>query len=70
MPAPRGKDADPKEYRRYFEGRGRRLAAIGARVSGAMFAGGPLGSVAMEIREVLTDGRNARLVEALHVLLQ
>jgi adenosine deaminase len=30
MPAPPGKDADPKEYPRYFEGRGRRLAVIGA----------------------------------------
>jgi hypothetical protein len=31
MPAPSGKDADPKEYLWYFEGRGRRLAVIGAR---------------------------------------
>jgi len=30
MPAPAGKDADPKEYRRYFEDRGRRQAVIGA----------------------------------------
>src|SRR5919202_266182 len=33
MPAPAGKDADPKEYQRYFEGRGRRQAVIGARHS-------------------------------------
>jgi hypothetical protein len=38
MPAPPGKDGAPtakllvpKEYRRYFEGRERRLAVIGAR---------------------------------------
>jgi hypothetical protein len=31
MPAPAGKDADPKESLWDFEGRGRRLAVIGAR---------------------------------------
>jgi len=31
MPAPSGKDADPKESLWDFEGRGRRLAVIGAR---------------------------------------
>jgi hypothetical protein len=30
MPAPPGKDADPKESLWDFEGRGRRLAVIGA----------------------------------------
>ena len=30
-PAPPGKDADPKEYPWYFEGRGRSLAVIGGR---------------------------------------
>jgi hypothetical protein len=30
-PAPSGKDADPKEYPWYFEGRGRRLTVIGGR---------------------------------------
>jgi hypothetical protein len=31
----------PKEYRRYFEGRGRRLAVIGARDFACDVAGGP-----------------------------
>jgi hypothetical protein len=41
MPAPSGKDADPKEYLRYFEGRGRSLAVIGARDFGCNVCGGP-----------------------------
>jgi hypothetical protein len=41
MPAPPGKDADPKEYPRYFKGRGRRLAVIGARDFGCNVAARP-----------------------------
>src|SRR5919109_2128300 len=41
MPAPSGKDAEPKESLRDFEGRGRRLAVIGARDFGCNVRGGP-----------------------------
>src|ERR671930_629039 len=42
MPAPSGKDADPKESLWDFEGRGRRLAVIGAPDFACNVAGGPL----------------------------
>src|SRR5919198_592877 len=58
MPAPPGKDADPKESLWDFEGRGRRLAVIGARDFACNVAGGPTATT--NVHGVAYDGRPYR----------
>src|ERR671930_2698609 len=58
MPAPPGKDADPKESLWDFEGRGRRLAVIGARDFACNVAAGPTATT--NVHGVAYDGRPYR----------
>ena len=60
--APPGKDADPKEYRRYFEGRGRRPAVIGARDSRWNVARGPASKGSERLGEDGAVGAARRLI--------
>jgi cob(I)alamin adenosyltransferase len=66
MPAPSGKDADPKESLWDFEGRGRSMAVIGAREFGWNVRGGPtsLALVTVNLTRIYTrlgDGGETHL---------